>query len=732
MNPELASQPQSDYEQDTLASKDGVIEVEPRLSLDLDDKYIISTLHNLIEKSEREWNKTDGFNLKNKRKRNMQFLGGDHLRGISLYAHQTRFIDNELFVGVDAISSYVTAQTPRSEVYPAADSPEDRAFASDLEKYHQAHSDKFNLAQKFDSAVFNALAKYVGIIYQRFNPDYGKHGEIVPEVVDPEHVILDYDCKLGENPRFICLVLEDTLEGLIAQFPEKEKDILRVAKIERKGTVNVTAKVAYRMVYFTYYDKDNQPKEAVCWYMGNLVLDKSDDPNWFFGSDEGENFLDNPHKPFTFINVQNDGSHLIDKTSVIEQAIPQQEILNKLGRQILDNLSTANGTKVMASSFMTKDDAENLTGDPNQTIIGKLSPGQGLNDVIMQLEPQLVSEQLVRQMQDARQTIHNILGTPSQFRGDDQDPSKTATQAMMIKDQASGRQDKIVRAIEYAASDYFNLLTQMMCIWYDDKHYATVNGGDGAFDRIEMHKGKIKPDMTVHVASGTTLPFDKARQESVAQNAAELGLLAPYDYYRLMHMDNPQKLYDNLVKWKTQPQQLAMDNAANDANREAIIDFTELMASKEVEQRTDITEDYIDQMRKLMISDAFLDARRPVQKKIIKFVDTALQGLSLRQELEALSNPQAQAPQPAMPTPLPKAVAETLPPAPAPAPMPMAGPMPASPMPGAPMPAPAASPIASIMSGAPLGATPPQGNGPALNPQVPQVNGANIGQLPPF
>ncbi len=736
IDPQLASQPSSDYNLQSLATKDGVLETTPLLNLDLSDNYIIKNLHNIIQDSYDYWNDIKNFNLKNKRLKNMQMLEGKHLQEHKLYRHQTPYIDNELYVGVDAIISYVTARTPKAEVYPVDKSPEARILASNLGNYLPAHSDNFKLPVKMAGAVYNMFGKYVGVLKLRWDPLYGSQGEIVPEVVDPDHLIFDKNCKLGENPRFICHVLKCTVEELISQFPDKEKEILSTLRIERKGARNMTADVAYREVWFTYYDKKNKPQEAQVWYTQNLVLDKKKNINWLYEG-EGENFLDTPRKPFVFFNIPTDGSHVIDKTNAVEQAIPQQDILNKLGRQIIDNLATANGFKVFDSKAMSKDDVQNMTGDPNQSLVIKVQPGRSVKDSIGQFDPQLVSEQLIKYADDSRQTIHGILGTPSQFRGDDEDLAKTASTNLQIKNQASGRQDKIVRAIDSAMDDYFKLLTQMITVWYTKKHMVTVDGGDGNFDFIEMHQNKVKKGMTVKVQSGTTLPFDKSRQEAVAQNAAELGVLSPYDYFRLMHFDDPQKLYDNFVKYKSNPEQLAMDVLNNDSDSDAIVDYTELMGGNKVEQRKDITPEYLEQFRKLMIGDEYLKAKAKLQMAVIKFVAKAQESLDLRTELEQMSTQQQPTQQPLPPQ---IAMSGLQPAAPAmPGAVPGQPPLPGQPgalaapgtpleRPQAPMPPqmmPQGSPIQAIMGG---GA--PQA--PSLNPQMPQVQGGQVGNLPPF
>jgi len=666
-------------------------------------------------------------------------LQGAHLSENKLYRHQTPFVDNEIFVGIDAIISYVCAQTPKAEVYPASDKTDSAVLAQNLEKYMLSHSDRFELPRKMEGAVYNLIGKFIGILKLRWDPLHGRNGEIVPEVVDPNHIIIDKNAKLGENPRFICHVLKDNVEGLISRFPDKEGQILQHFTIKRKGSRNMTAEVAYREVWFTYFDKDNKPQEAVTWYVDDLVLDKCQNPNWLY-ENEGANFLDAPMKPFIPFNLTNDGANWIDRTNALEQAIPQQDILNKLGRQVMDNLATANGFKVIDSHAMTKDDAQNFTGDPNQLLLVKTKPGQNVSDVVAQLTPQLVSSELITQLTQTVQRIHGILGTPSQFTGQNDNQEETASEALMIKNQASGRQDKIVRSVDYGMDKYFKFLGQMMTVWYTDTHYATVNGGDGKFDFIEMHKNKIEKGMLVRVKSGTTLAFDKSRQESVALNLLKMGVLSPYDGYDLLHMDNPKKLYNNFMEWKSDPSKLAQDLAVNEADADAVVDWTELIAGRTPTDRQDPTHEYVEEMRKLLIGDEFMQAKPKIQATIIKFINKAVDSLELHTELDEASKAPEQPKQ--FPSQvLATGVQQVQPPM-------MPGQMPGMPQPGmipqgAPMAPPMPqSPMQSILQQpAPLPGVPPtvgQGQpgelpqgGMPLGGGQPQVNLSNPAQLPP-
>jgi hypothetical protein len=730
----LYQPPLSDSVVDDLHDKDGELETMPLLSLDLSDRFITQNLHNRIQMSIDYFNSKDAFSLRDKRIKNLRMIRGDQIDENQLYHYQTPYKDNELFVGVDAMISYISASLSSPQVYPASKKEESKILARDLLSYIKGHSQKFDLEAELEAVALNIQAQFVGILTLEWKPDYGETGDLIPRSVNPMHYFVDKHARRGSNPAFEGEVLKDDIEGLIAKFPKKEAEILKLFGIQRKGTQNTSKEIAYRQVYFTYYDKKYRPQEAVAWYVQDLVLDKRKNPNWLYKG-EGQNFLDMPRKPYIKFNLFTDGEHVIDMTSAVDQAVPMQEMHNKEGRQVIDNLATANGFRVVAAGAMTDDALENLTGDPNQSVIVKLKPQQKLDDVYKQVEPHIVSGELITDRDKSAEVIHGILATPSQFRGDDTDQTQTASEAQLIKNQASGRQDRFVRAMDRGLTQYYQFLVQMMTVWYTEKHYMTIDGGDGQFDFIEMHQNKIEQGMTVLVKGQSS--GDKARLQAIAQNGAELKFLSPLDWYKYMDLDDPQRLYDNLVKWTTNAAQLAMDLGSQEQDRDAVMDFSELMAGRKVKQRDDITPQYLDSFRKQMISDDFLSPKlsNKIKMAVITFAQEAMVRLALRTELDEASDA------PLMPEPLPPTVQATLPQQPMqPMGQPQAG-LPPQMQPQAPA-APGASPIGTPLPqvGAPMqpGAgiqgvmqTANAGQGINLSPQVQPQAGVDISALTP-
>lgn len=713
---EQISAPYNDTRVDRLEDAvSGEIDRLAALTLDIPDAEIIRNLNARIEDSRTYWDIPEGFNLRASRNENMRLFLGKQVDTTHLYRFQVPYVENEIFLAMETIVSYLTTQTSQPEVYPAQDSDRSKLLAVDLEKAMMAHSERFRLSQLVEVCVRNLFTKRLGCIYLHYDKGYGKNGEIVPIAVDPDHLILDKNAALGSNPAFVCHILKYSVEELCFEYPDKKAEIWKALGIIRGGHKQMTQEVAVRRVWLTHYDK-GKPQEACVTYFGKTVLAKYKNPNWLYNSD---NFLEMPEKPFIFLNYINDGQHLIDMTTPIEQAANIQNILNKRGRQIMENADKANGVLIISTdSGLTKDDAQNLTGDPNQKLIIKTN-GQSVSNLVYQVPPHQLPSYVMADKMDQRMTVLNLMGTPTEFTGGDQsgDTEKTLGQSMMAKNQASGRQDLVARAIDRFMDHYYNFLTQMMLVWYNEDHYFVYNGGDGEFDYITMKRNLIEDGIAVAVKSGTTLPFDKQRQEAIALQLAKMGMIDPYNLFKDLHMDNPQKRYDSWFKWKTDPSMLSrnVDDAQSESS--AYVDYIEIMAGKEAKPRDDASKEHILTHRKQMLTDDFLKAKRSIQGKLLSHIEKELESLELRTSLDQMSNEDVELLNPAIP------IQPLMPPQPPPMPM-AGGGMGAMPPPGGTPPM-AGMPPGLPPQGAPMG--PQNGMLPGMPTQQPGPPGVMAG-----
>jgi hypothetical protein len=718
---------------DNFTDQLGEIDQLSVLSLDMPDKDIIRNLNARINDSESYWNDAKGFDLKNARAENTRM----HLGKIGesgLYKHQKHYKENQIFVGEESIIAYVTSQIAGPLVVPAGKEDMHKLFAADLEKAIKCFcEDIIKLDQIIEVCVRNILNKRVSIIHFYYDDVLQ---EIVAEAVDPEHTILDKNAALGKNPGFICHVLKRTPEELIVEFPDKEEDILSKLGIQRKTPKQMTKELAVRKVWVTHYDDKNQPQEGVVWYYNDLVLEKMRNPNFLY-SRKDLNLIKYPKKPYIFGNLVNYGTHVIDSTTPLEQAVPMQQYLMRRGRQIAENADKANGVLVIGtSSGLTKDDGQNMTGDPNQKLFVENEDGQQLSQLVMQLQAQVLPDYVIQDKQDARMQIGNIMGAPTDFTGsqaDDGDP--TLGQVMIKKNAAAGRQDMMVRSITRMLGDFYEYLVQMFIVWYtDDKpHNFTYDAGDGEFDFITLKRSLIHKG--IRVKATTPANPDRSRIEAIVLQLLKEKAISLLDAYKLLNLDNAQQLYDNWAKQQADPTALARDALDVIDESEAYVAFNDLMDGKEVAEKDNPTKEYVLSLRKLMINDTFLKAKKSDQNRFIKYVNKCVDSLEQRMQLEELSqideqNPDALRPQ------------SPLPPLGMPPPQPMPGMPPmAQPQPGMMPPAPPMAPGAPPMPGSPM--MPPQGpplppspssiftGGPIPAPsQPPMPQPGNPGSLP--
>lgn len=660
--------------------------------MQLADQDLIANMNRLIDSSVDYWDDNQGANLKYARAQSERMVIGKQIDISKLYRYQIPYVDNEIHVAIDTILSYSCANPPRPEVYPANDTDMAKVLARDIEKALMGYSNSHEVDMIFEEAVRSLLVKRIGIIKLYYDPD---RDDIITSWIKPDWFIVSKDAKISDNPEFVCEIHRNSAEELMRIFPNKKNEILGALKVNKSRSKVTTQQVTWREIHATVYDEKNEPTEAViCWFK-NVLLQKIKDPNWLYYQEGGKlkNFLDLPIKPYIYVNGYfNDGAHIIDQTTPVEQAYSMQDVLNKRGRQIMENADTANGFLAISDEAITMDDAENLTGDPNQKFVIKTA-GRPVSEFILQVPPHMLPNYVIEDKTDLKNTLHGLMGTPSQLTGQNSETEKEGTLGVnvMIKNQATSRQDRLVRVIERAGTRYFNFLAQMMRVHFTEKHWYAYNGGNGEFDKIAISRHMIDPEMTINVRSGTTLPLDKAKQQNVASFAAKLGFISPYDFFKDMGMDNPQQRYDNWYKWKTDPASLARDIESTEQDTQAYIEFVEIMnGKKDVKPYDEADNEHIMTHRKQMLTDKFLKADKSKQRELLDHIEEELKSFEIRTQLEQMSQPPASSgmagtpgasPSTGQPPAMPLGTPPAQPPMPQPGQPPMPQPMPQSPMP---------------------------------------------------
>jgi hypothetical protein len=603
MKPDSYTQYNEDPTVDALDGQEGVVEAVETFGLELSDDEIVKTLNERINDSRTFWNDRSSFNLKERRKRNARYVVGDHWYDVS-GATDIPYVQNEIFTAEQVISAYVTGNLPEVEVLPATDTPESRRFAANIQSMLIHHAQEHGLQAILCNVVLSLLNDYIAVIELEWDPNCGEFGDIVPKYRDPKNIIADKRAKLGDNPGFWSFTNQNTAEELSAKFP-KAAD-----KIRNKVGDKMQSIITWRSVWVTVYI-EGKPVEAYTAYFDEIVLAKHKSPNWIYDEEieETTNYLTESKKPILSFNYINDGTHVIDRYGPIDQVIPLQLMIDRIGRQIQKGVAHSSPVLVFNKKALPKPAADQVKGSPWEKILVDAKDVRTAYGVI---QADQVPAFVVNEINRLAASLHEIFGTPPQMRGDSNN-NQTATQDLMARNQAQGRQDLLVRAIDRGLDSYFNYLLQMMKVYYTEDHFASMLGEDGRYNFVALNRSKIEDGVKVRIKPGSTVPMDKGRLSAVGLQLAEMGKISLLSLYEFLDVPNPGKHVERVLKEQIDPTVTIEDIRNDDQDANAAEDYDSIKAGQEVPPRDDPDTHHIKTHQQQLLSNDFMEW--PVQNQ---------------------------------------------------------------------------------------------------------------------
>ena len=541
-----------------------------------------------------------------------------------------RSSDNRIFSSIRTIVPYVTTRITEPEVYPSSRAQSAKRFAEDIEKALFIHAGNEKIKDKVKFALEDAIIRYRGYLKPRY--DAVRKNFCSWEYVPAESIIIDHKAKPYEEPRYFRHLLEKSVNDLLTMFPDMEKEIKEVfaidentpkSKLDECHTINED--------WSLVPDKEEGLDIVVCWNYKQQYLGGSRDPNWRYGQ---ENFLDYHMMPLAFINVLNDGRGYVDRTSFVEQAKHLQKNVNERSEQISTNAGLGSiGMPVVDSAALADDQAQYLNYEPD-TVIELDLKNSGATSISQVFDvwkagplPNFVYEDKI----DSRNGIDNAFGTPNVFRGE-QSKNNTLGQDVLVRDQAFGRQQEIVDAIDSAMSRIYLLMAQFLLVYggqpSDDGEYENFEfmGEDGEFDYIMINTQELDTKIKIRVKAGTSMPIDRAQRRATADKAAQQGMIDPLSFWEIMDEGNAEKYAKRLMDYQTDPASFMKDTEEDTFNRDAFVDIQIIKSGGQPPFREDLPKDYFDYLNKYVLSG---DLDNPtldpmVRDTITQFIDAQL------------------------------------------------------------------------------------------------------------
>lgn len=617
--------------------------------LDVQDSDLVKKCVKSLNDNIQHWEQKPWF-LQRTDLENINYILGEQIDEKFLLPFQTRYVDNRLFASVRAILAYATGQTAKPECLPSKTDERFKRIARNMQSFLYQHALDHKVNDKMRLAAKNLIVRKRGTLKLRFDEYYGPFGDVCTDNIDPADVVIDKFAKYGGDPNTVYFRQNCTIEELISKFPDKEKDILNFYSIVR-GTYSQKSRfITYWECWFTYYDTDKKKRQGLCWFIpnSNIILGKMKNPNWIYtGSDKKDrvvNLTSEPIKPFTWLNYWNTGRSFIDETCLFDQAVPMQDILNKRGRQIVENADYANPRMLIDKRVMEESDAKKFVNKSPKTIgmIDTTSTGNDVSKSTLIIPGTQLPSFVLQDKFDARNEIDTLMGTPQQFRGE-QPASKSPTlgQDLLVKNQAAALQDDIVGAINRAWEDYYIKLLQMLRVYSSDDYWIMTEGQDGEYIQITLTDDNIDTNVRLSVQVDSTLPIDKESQRRMAIQLAQLpGRIDDLSLFEMLGLPEPDKLAERVQKFNVSRLQYMESIEQQMYNAEAETDITLLINKKKPEDRDFYSEEYINYWNTFVTTNRFMKLKPQEQQRLTDFLHEITNKASLTESLkDTMLNP---------------------------------------------------------------------------------------------
>jgi len=543
---------------------DGVVgNFEDVLSLDLDDEQLLH-MASVWEANYRGYEDK----LKQRQKLNEAYYLG---RQDESTAMEDKVIpSNLIFEAQETFIPAALAKNPSPVVYPASPNPEGEVIAKNIKTMLQYHADTLVLRRKLALMVRHWSVYFLGAI---------KHGwddvveDISMDVIMPTNLILDPTGTIDSYGNYTGEYLGErkqaTAEELIKMFESEYNDLGLSGEKKAYIISEVDGKLGTKIQYTEWWTNE------YCFYtFKDIVLDKN--KNQFYNYDvteepkesvseygeveeptvlPGRNHFGRPKMPYTFLAVFSSGKQPHDDTSLIEQNIPNQDLVTKRIKQINKNLDVGNNSLAVSADNFNNETAKQAADAIEAGRPIMVPQGKSINEAIQRLPASNLPSDAFNQLQDMTQRLRSIYGTLG-ISGAGGVEEKTVRGQILNQQQDNSRiGGGIGDALEQVADNIFNWWVQLYYVFYDEPHYASILGKGRALEYIILQSSDITEKVIVSVAPNSMKPHDEITEINQALDLANTGWLDPLSLFERLNDSDPKETAKRVGMWKVNPQQ---------------------------------------------------------------------------------------------------------------------------------------------------------------------------------
>lgn len=538
---------------DTGKYEDGVVgEQEQVLTLDIEDDELIKLSDGWVSEFGRYQSK-----ITERQEQNYNYWKGEES---ALKTADLRGTDNIIFESVETLLPLLSRQNP--EPWVKADESEEGIFVADsTAKILAEIADESRLKIKIKKAARHWMLFFLGAFKMGWD---SKRNNMFFQVVHPKNLVLDPKGEFDGaefTGRYIGEFKTAPASELAAMFPEHAETITQGVN-EKMGTV---------LGYHEWWTN-----EYMFWRFKSIILEKRANPYWNEGAEKivvdkfgnktveqgmGANHFVSPKMPFAFLTVFNTGEQPHDETSLIEQVIPLQDIVNKRIRQIDKNADDTNNGWVFNNQFTkeTANSALKALRDGGAIIAPTVSITESVERMVA---PPLAGD-VYNDLVDKREQIRNIMGVRgSSASGIMQE--RTVRGKIEIKGQDVDRLSLIVEHIEQLVDHIYNLAVQTMYVYYGPEQAIAYLGLEEGQQYMAMLRGNPDRRLVVSVKEGSMIPQDPMMRRNEAIDLFSQGAMDLETLYERLDFPNPKEAAKKALLYKLDPGALLQPEAAQE------------------------------------------------------------------------------------------------------------------------------------------------------------------------
>jgi hypothetical protein len=535
--------------------------------------------------------------------------------------YQEVFSDNRQFQAIRTLVPFVTGQIAANEVTPANKDDLSMLFASDFETATQIHAERQNGKFKIRLSVQDLLiGERIGVGKWRYDSYLDT---VVYERINPSKFVIGKRAMLYEEPDYCQHTLDKTPGDLIRQFPDKKEHILELFGVA--DSVTELEKMQHEITEDWIWVYLNGVKTLIVgWKYQEYVFGKIKNPNWKEGK---QNIIDSPMVPFVFFNILNGGDGYIDETSFTEISKYSQSNYNKRGQVIAESAKYGGtGVPIFAKGAITQKDAARVKFSPVTRV---LLDSADVSKAFTTWQQGPMQNFIMEDMANQKQNIADTYGATNVFDGS-QSANKTATQDVLLRNQAEGRQGDLLDMVELAMTRFYMIEAQLMYIYFTDSKYYNYVGNDGEFMSVAVNQPELQKNagISISVKAGSSLPLDRSQKRATINNLLSLNKIGTLQAYKeLAIFDDPEKAFKQYVEEQTNAMGLVAEMNNDVFDRDANEDLQTVIGGKQPPERDDIDPEYVNFLNEFLLTDKFkmLQDKSPVKAAAVsKFIDAAI------------------------------------------------------------------------------------------------------------